>query len=174
MANVKEINGKVERMCAGFEGMLTDVLHKNAVEAEVCVREQLGAGVDGDDHVLRPSYLEDPWFDSPEAGSWRGGARRYMAWKMEITPPYDSSFLGITRRAPETPNLLIDGTFYRSIRATVIEKGLRIGSQGCDFAGDIEGKYGQQIYKIGRWSRKYFLEQYVIPGIEAYFRRIGR
>lgn len=173
MGTIGSANKIVGQLCDGFAPMLTTILHEKASEAEVCIREQLSSGQDGDGRLLRPTYLEDPWFNSPEAGSWRGGADRYMAWKREITPPYDSSWLGIPRRPVDTPNLFIDGTFHRSIRAMPVDKGVRISSQHCEFAPELEMKYGTNIYKMGWWSKKYFVEQYIRRGIEDYFKRFS-
>lgn len=173
MANIIEATKNVEAFVSGFEPMIRDIMARNKKEVQVYITEQLYSGINGNDKPLRPTYLNDPYFKTEEAGQWYRNARGYMTWKNGIRPPYQSSWLGIPRRSPETPNLIITGLFHNSITATPTDKGLKIGSEGVSFSSDIEKKYGQAIYKVGSYARKYFIEKHVKQGIEDYFRKFG-
>lgn len=173
MANIIDAEKAVKQFVEGFEPMIRGVMVAQKKEIQVYITEQLYSGVNGNDKPLRPTYINDPYFKTKESGNWYKNAKGYMQWKKSITPPYASSWLGIPRRSPDTPNLIIRGDFHDSITATPINKGLRIGSEGISFSSDIEKKYGQAIYRVGSYARKYFIEKYIKKGIENYFRKFG-
>lgn len=173
MANIIDAEKNFRMFVDGFEPMIRGIMHAQKKEVQVYITEQLYSGRNGNDKPLRPTYLNDPYFDSPESGGWYKNAKGYMRWKERKTPPYASSLLGIPRRSADTPNLIIRGNFHDSITATPIDKGLRIESVGVSFSGDIEKKYGQAIYKVGSLARRYFFEQYVKQGVADYFRQFG-
>lgn len=171
MANIIEAEKNFNALVEGFESMIRNIMAAQKKEIQIYITEQLYSGINGNDKPLRPTYLNDPYFKSRESGKWYKNARGYMMWKEGITPPYASSWLGIPRRSPDTPNLIIKGDFHNSITAVPFDKGLRIGSVGISFSDDIERKYGQAIYRVGSYARKYFIEKYVKKGIEDYFRK---
>lgn len=173
MANIIEAEKNIRLLVSGFEPMIRDIMIAQKKEIQIYITEQLYSGVNGNDKPLRPTYLNDPYFKSKEAGNWYKNAKGYMAWKESITPPYASSWLGIPRRTPDTPNLIIRGDFHDSITAIPIDNGLKIESVGISFSGDIEKKYGQAIYKVGSYARRYFIEKYIKKGIADYFRKFG-
>lgn len=173
MANIIEAEKNVNALVEGFESMIRNIMAAQKKEVQIYITEQLYSGVNGNDKPLRPTYLNDPYFKSRESGKWYKNARGYMMWKEGITPPYASSWLGIPRRSPDTPNLIIRGDFHNSITAVPFDKGLRIESVGVSFSDDIERKYGQAIYRVGSYARRYFIEKYVKKGIEDYFRKFG-
>lgn len=173
MANIIEAEKNFNAFVEGFEPMISNIMSAQKKEVQIYITEQLYSGLNGNDKPLRPTYLNDPYFKSRESGKWYKNARGYMMWKNRERPPYASSWLGTPRRSPETPNLIIRGDFYNSITAVPFDKGLRIGSVGISFSDDIERKYGQAIYKVGSYARKYFIEKYVKKGIEDYFRKFG-
>lgn len=173
MANIIEAEKNFNALVEGFESMIRNIMAAQKKEVQIYITEQLYSGVNGKDKPLRPTYLNDPYFKSRESGKWYKNARGYMMWKEGITPPYASSWLGIPRRSPDTPNLIIRGDFHNSITAVPFDKGLRIESVGVSFSDDIERKYGQAIYRVGSYAKRYFIEKYVKKGIEDYFRKFG-
>lgn len=173
MANIIEAEKNFNALVEGFESMIRNIMAAQKKEVQIYITEQLYSGVNGKDKPLRPTYLNDPYFKSRESGKWYKNARGYMMWKEGITPPYASSWLGIPRRSPDTPNLIIRGDFHNSITAVPFDKGLRIESVGISFSDDIERKYGQAIYRVGSYAKRYFIEKYVKKGIEDYFRKFG-
>jgi hypothetical protein len=173
MANIIEAEKNVNALVEGFEPMIRNIMAAQKKEVQIYITEQLYSGINGNDKPLRPTYLNDPYFKSRESGKWYKNARGYMMWKEGITPPYASSWLGIPRRSLDTPNLIIRGDFHNSITAVPFDKGLRIESVGVSFSDDIERKYGQAIYRVGSYARRYFIEKYVKKGIEDYFRKFG-
>jgi len=167
MATIKGASDTFQRLNAGFQPMLTQLIQANGMELGGYVREQLWSGLDGDEKELRPTYLTDPYFKERYGSAWRIMAERYADWKMEITPP-SSGRLGFRPRDRVVPNLFIDGTFHRSIMPRNIDGGITFSSQ-VGFATEIEAKYHDTIYKISRTARKHFLDNFVRGAIRNYF-----
>lgn len=167
MATIKGASDTFQRLNAGFQPMLTQLIQANGMELGGYVREQLWSGLDGDEKELRPTYLTDPYFKERYGSAWRIMAERYADWKMEITPP-SSGRLGFRPRDRVVPNLFIDGTFHRSIMPRNIDGGITFSSQ-VGFATEIEAKYHDTIYKVSRTARKRFLDDFVRGAIRTYF-----
>lgn len=170
MGTIFDVQKSVNAMVAGFEDMvLTEMLSADLPDM---VREQLYAGKNGRGKDLRPTYDNDPYFKTDEAGHWKNNADGYKRWKMKIQPPKTGSYLGISRN-PETPNLIIRGNFYESIFAVKSDNGVSIGSEGFAESGDIERKYGQTIYGLMPESRRHLVIYRIHPAIRAYLKRYG-
>lgn len=85
-------------------------------------RDQLWDGKDASGNDITPSYLDDPYFKTKES------AMAYMRWKQKITPNPD--------RKPETPNMYINGAYYKSLK-------LDPGTE--DFSIKTDSALGRQI-----------------------------
>lgn len=79
-----------------------EIIEQHKSEYNELNREQMWDGKDSEDNEIRPSYLEDPFFKGN-----RAMAQHYMEWKQRITPN--------AQRRPESPNLFINGYYYRSL-----------------------------------------------------------
>ena len=166
-----------KRYCEGWrrfadriEGELVQQMHDNKGLFEEFITEQLYSGVNGREEALRPKYSEDPYFQmfkDPKAE-----AERYKKWKQKIQPPA-RSYLGFKPRNADTPNLIIRGDFYASITAIPIAAGIRIVSQGVEFAPDIEKKYGLVIYEISDKARTHYAKYYMLPKINKLMKDCG-
>ena len=130
------------------------------------VREQLESGLDGNEKELQPSYLNDPFFKT------RKEAVKYMRWKERITPPVRSE-LGLRERPVKTPNLRINGYFHNSIQAVRVDGGLKVVSHGVDFAKDVENKYGNALYQLGRTAKRKFYRDHLRRAMKEYYRLFG-
>ncbi|HEY4112188.1 hypothetical protein [Puia sp.] len=97
---------------------------------------------------ISPSYLEDPYFKSPEA------AQRYSDWKDDITPN--------SNRKPGVPNLYINGAFYRSLRIEVSGEVI-ITDSSFPEAADIERKFTTKIFGLGGRYKADFLSDFLKP-----------
>ena len=150
-----------------------DIMVKNKEEFSQYIVEQLWSGINGNDKPLRPTYLNDPYFNTKEAGHWYKNAKGYAAFKQRVAPLMYSSLINAPVSSKGTPNLVITGDFHNSITAVPTDKGLRIESVGISFSNDIEKKYGQAIYKVGSYARKAFMERHIKQGIADYFRKFG-
>lgn len=169
MATIKGASDTFAKLNDGFPSMLARLIQANGMELGGYVREQLWAGLDGNEKELRPTYLTDPYFKERYGSAWRIMAERYADWKMEITPPsMGGGQLGFRPRSREVPNLFIDGTFHRSIMPRNIDGGVTFSSQ-VGFATEIEAKYHDTIYKISRTATKHFLDNFVRGAIREYF-----
>lgn len=159
---------ELAKLAGGFEKMIQNVLVENSEEVGQLIREQLFAGVDGDEKELKPTYINDPYFKEKYGKDWRKKAENYMEWKNDITPPAPSK-VGFRARNKNTPNLIIEGMFYRSIKAEAIPGGLRIGTHGIDFGSDVESKYHNTIFKVSRTANKYFINRVIKNKVSKYF-----
>ena len=147
--------------------MIRGYYGKNREEVSpIYCKNNYGQGINGNDKPLRPTYLNDPYFNTKEAGYWYKNAKGYAAFKQRVAPLMYSSLINAPVSSKGTPNLIITGEFHDSITAVpAIDKGLRIESVGISFSGDIEKKYGQAIYKVGSYARKAFMERHIKQGI---------
>ena len=68
----------------GLEGVVRNELNTHKDKIVGIIQAQMSAGVNGNDQPLRPTYLSDPWFNTEEAGNWKGKAKAYMLWKKNI------------------------------------------------------------------------------------------
>ena len=166
MATIRGAEEMFRRFAEGYGPMVEKVITANRDFAEMAVREQLESGLDGNEKELKPNYLTDPYFKT------RAEAVKYMRWKEALTPPRQSS-LGLRPRAVKTPNLRINGFYHQSIKAVPVAGGVRIGSQGTDFAPGIEHKYGDALYKLGRTARWKFFRDHLRTAMKEYYRRFG-
>lgn len=169
---VKEYSERFKKFADGFGTKVVSVIQQNGDTLTDYVREQLYSGLDGNEKPLRPTYLQDPWFNSPDAGRWQGKAKAYMAWKSHITPSAPS-YIGLPGRPIETPNLIITGVFYDSIHAAPVQGGALITTEGVDFGRDIERKYGSDIFKISPRARYDFLITKLMPEIQNFWNESG-
>lgn len=160
---------ELERLTGGFETMIEKLIVDNQQEVEMLIREQLLSGVDGNEKDLKPTYTSDPYFKERYGKNWRAKAEAYKNWKNDITPPSPSK-IGFRARAIDTPNLIIEGMFHRSIKAEAIPGGLRIGTHGIDFGSDVEQKYHSSIFKVSRTANKYFIKKVIRKNVDRYFR----
>lgn len=166
MATIRGAEEMFRRFSEGYPPMVEKVITANRDVLEADIREQLESGLDGNEKELRPNYLNDPYFKTREE------AEKYMRWKERITPPMQST-LGLRPRAVKTPNLRINGFYHHSIQAVPVAGGVRIGSQGVGFSGEIEGKYGGALYKVGRTARRKFYREHLRTALKEYYRRFG-
>lgn len=171
MGTIFDVQKSLNEISSGFGNMvLNEVLRADVPEI---IREQLYAGKNGRGKNLRPTYDNDPFFKSAEAGPWRNRAKAYKNWKMKVQPPKTGSFLGFAPRSAETPNLIIKGNFHDSIFATKTADGINVGSDGFSQSGDIEQKYGQVIYGLSPQAKRYLAEHRLKPAVNAYFKKYG-
>lgn len=178
---IEEVAGIVGRIADGLEDSCMKCLEDNSGAVLDAVREQLKSGVDGEGSFLEPTYLTDPylvnrkkpWFHKEEeTGKTYIGPQGYLLWKKDITPPEQSQLLGLPPRPEAVPNLFIDGTFHRQIRAR--RKGNAIEITPGDKNGpEIVKKFGDRILGMGDNAIGYFNETFMLPAIESFFKDCG-
>lgn len=156
----------------GFRDTAVKAIQDNGELAKEYIREQLYAGVNGDEQPLRPTYTADPWFDSYEAGIWQGRGEDYMKWKLKIQPPGKTRTGVYPARDGNTPNLIITGEFYGSLTATPMSEGIIIGSDN-PMGADIERKYGSIIFKPGEKVLEHFVLFKLMPRLVLFYQKYG-
>ena len=171
MAGFEEVSRVIHAIASGIEEECVKCMEEHRREVVDCIQEQLYSGLDGTEHLLTPTYDNDPYFN--EDGPWKHKAEKYKHWKESITPPMQSEMLFLPPRPVEVPNLIITGTFYDSIRAERNGSGLHLGSSGFSEGPDIEKKYGEQILTMGDTAKEYFNIMYLRPWISKFFKNSG-
>ena len=167
MGTIKEVSQRVAEINLRLTADLQQILQDNAALAVEMVGEQHEAGLDGYGQPLTPSYLDDPYFN--DTAHPQVAARNYVQWKERITPPQTTWRLMLPPRAPETPNLRINGYYRRTISATPISGGLRIGTDDM-LGGAVTAKYGDdRLYKLGVEARTYIAEEIIMPFLRQLF-----
>lgn len=154
-----------------FEEAGEKAIQENSSLFPSFIREQLNAGLRGDDIELRPNYLNDPFFNEP--GQWYHNARGYMRWKEWLTPPERGQLLFLPPRQIMVPNLRVTGPFHESITAKKIKGGVHIVSEGFTDGPDIEKKYGSVIFKPGTVARRYFINNILLPKLYYNYKRFN-
>lgn len=110
-------------------------------------RAQLFDGKTRTGEDIRPSYFEDPYFQTPQA------AQRYSDWKDRVTPSL--------RRTKGTPNLYINGYYYSSLGAKVSSNGVEITTN--NFGNEITQKYGPNLYGLNKEGMDDYKSLYFNP-----------
>lgn len=158
MADIKRAQEEFVRRMTGVTSGLVKIIQDNRTLVAGYISDQLYSGVDGNEKELAPDYLHDPYFNKWGKRADRV-ARGYMAWKMRITPPV-RSFIGLDPRKPNVPNLYINGHYHSRITVNAKQGGVSIGNS-AGFAGEIEAKYGSDIYKVSPTATKHFIDEHV-------------
>ena len=175
MATISEISAKIERLNREFDPTIKNTLSQSKELMSALVKDQLMAGMDEEGKPLRPSYLDDPYFKD-KAKSDKGArylAKRYMDWKEQLYPPESTFMLGLRPRDVKTPNLIIIGTYHRSITAVVTKDSIKVESMGFYAGDDIEKKYGKKILGLSKEARSYLIRVKLNPAIAKLFKDVG-
>lgn len=171
MADFDGLYRVIHSIASGFEEECIKCMDENKNVLIDCIQEQLYSGLDGTEHLLKPTYDNDSYFNEP--GPWQDQAERYKHWKERITPPLRGEMLYLPPRPVEVPNLFITGTFYDSIFAQRTDSGLRFETKGFKDGPSIERKYGEQVLGVGDTAKEYFNIMYLCPWLERFFSECG-
>lgn len=168
MATIFELSKNFKRLINGFEKEALSCMAENIPIFEEYVREQLFHGINGRGKPLRPTYPNDEFFRSPDAGRWKKNGKGYMNWKMQLQPNNKgTNYLNLSPKKNDTPDLYIRGDFHKSIKGKATEKGVMIGSN-ASFAGDVERKYGNIIYGLSPEAKRRYIDTKLYPRLKSY------
>ena len=168
MATIFELSKNFKSLINGFEKEALSCMAENIPIFEEYVREQLFHGIGGDGRPLRYTYLNDPFFRSPDAGRWKNNAKGYMYFKNNVLPHKSgTTYLNLPPKKKSAPDLYIRGDFHKSIKGKATEKGVMIGSN-VSFASDIESKYGNIIYGLSPEAKKRFIDTKLYLRLKSY------
>ena len=144
MEKIKRLIDNLNRLGDVKNDVIVTVLTDKQENIVNQVRSQLMDGMDGGGKGLRPTYLEDRFFKT------RQQAIGYMNWKQKITPN--------SRRAPESPNLFING-FFHSLLFLKVEKDQAMVTTSDSFGNNIVEKYGQSAFGVNNL----FIQEEIFP-----------
>ena len=137
---------------------VSEIMRNDNGDLRELVKDQLYAGLDGDEKDLRPTYFEDPYFKS------RASAENYSKWKDALSQRGESIF---APRKRGTPNLIITGTaFYNRIRVDVTDE-IIVKSSGL--SDKLIRKYGESILKLSKTAIGYYIEEKLFNKLKKRF-----
>jgi hypothetical protein len=139
--------------------VLMPVLEKYLPEMEKDNRDNLWDGKTSLGANITPTYLTDPYFKSQKQ------AMGYAKWKSSPGYMKDSS------RSFETPNLYIDGTFYREINAVVTSLGIEFNAE-TSLGSAIQAKFGNKVLGITDEDWKPISEKVIPEYIDALLQKL--
>jgi hypothetical protein len=148
----------IKNLIRNFQALNTDIICEQSVDAtkEALLDEnkvQLFDGKLKTGNDLSPTYLEDPYFKTPEA------AQRFSDWKDRITPN--------SNRRRGVPNLFIDGTFYGTWSITVDGNIIRRTST-FHSADAILSVFTPDIFGLGGLYKSYYLNESLRPTFKKF------
>lgn len=123
---------------------------------ENAIRDQLYDGKNSLGEDITPSYLDDPFFKSPEQ------ALAYSKWKDKITPN--------PNRKTHTPNLFINGYFHSTINLKVTKEEIIYDTNA--FGKEIIAKYGDKLLGMGPITKEVFIEDLFYPRLKKIITQI--
>lgn len=140
--------------------MVDNIVSENKDVLLFLNRDQMLLGRDADGNILSPSYLQDPYFKTPEA------AKNYANMKYNLEPVHNSLISNNTLLFPAkgriTPNLIVTGLFQDHLYITTGGGKYDIGSTYID-SSDIDRKYKGKVFGLAPQSRNYFWLEYIKP-----------
>lgn len=102
-------------------------------------QKQLLAGKNNDGSNVKPDYA----------------SQKYAEFKQQIAPN--------SERGLYTPNLYLTGNFYSTFFVLAMNGIVTYGSDGD--VNDLEGKYGSKIFGLTGESKKFYIENYLLPKV---------
>lgn len=106
------------------------------------IKAQIDSGIRGNGAELRPTYMEDPFFSTPEdAQKW---IRKYRKFDTNSYPQW-----GLATRKVNTPNLNITGRLFFDFITADNQNGLvEIQAVGSPIEAELRAKYGDDILSL--------------------------
>jgi hypothetical protein len=149
---IKDYKNNAIRVKELLPDTINDALFQNQSKIISLNQEQLydGKAVDGND--IHPLYSEDSFFKTQTQ------AQGYIKWKQKITP--NSS------RNPDSPNLMINGYFYRSLKLILDAGNVFIVSLSAGSIGEtISTKY-KNIFGLNKVNQEKVNNEIIYPSIK--------
>lgn len=156
MATILAMKKRFEEFHQRTDEIIYGVMKENEQDLNDVNLEQIYSGKDNKGENLRPSYLEDPYWNTHKFRGQTGlqAAQAYSNWKDEITPN--------PLRNPGYPNLFINGYYHSKRRVLISPGGEIIHDDSASFGDDIKRKY-PNLDGLGGRFKTIFLKQYVQP-----------
>lgn len=145
--NVEEMPSVISKVVATYKDVL---LSAN--------RDQMLLGRDADGNELGPSYLQDPYFDTPAE------AQAYARMKYALESLHRMRLWNPFQLFPDkdrnTPNLIVTGPFQDSMFINTSSTSYTIGSTYIA-SSDINTKYKGRIFGLAPESKQYFWTEFL-------------
>lgn len=161
---IREIIRRIETLKSRISDVpekVNEVVLRNEEVLLSLNRDQMLLGRDAEGNVLTPSYLEDPYFDTPEQ------AEAYAGMKYRLESEHRSRIENPTiypDKDRDTPNLIVTGPFQDNMFILVERDSFLLGSTYAD-TRDIDAKYGNRVFGMAPASREYFYKHFIRPAL---------
>lgn len=118
------------------------------------IKAQIDSGIKGDGSELRPTYMDDPFFQSAdEAQKW---IRKYRKYEVKSYPQWN-----LPTRSVNTPNLNITGSlFFDYITADSNNGYVEIQAVGSPIEAELRAKYGDDILSLSPQVKAVIFERF--------------
>lgn len=148
MPTLKEIANAVRSTADRIPTIVGIIITPYLPIVDELIKDQLRAGIDGNGIALTPSYLDDPFFTTPQK------ATAYMMFKSRL--PLMQEYGIFPMKDEKTPNLTISGgDFYNYIRSEVQNDELIIKADGSPIFGELQAKYGAYTLELHEKSKEW-------------------
>jgi hypothetical protein len=131
-------------------------------------RDQLLSGRNINNTLLSPTYLDDDYFNTPEAKRKGQTAKNYARAKSLLLAGHNARIKhnGLYPAKPENvPNLIVTGPFQDGMFINVTDRVYYVGSS-YDDSGDIQAKYSYLVFGFAPPSVVYFYNKYIFPEVK--------
>lgn len=160
MVSIKSISDKllaISEVLNNMEEIVSEVTMVNSEELVSLNRDQMLYGRDAEGNEFTPSYLNDPYFKTPEK------AKKYAEYKEKLLDRHNA-LIEHPGLFPEknlnTPNLIVTGPFQDALYIDTGEKTYTIGSKYSQGSA-INDKYNNKVFGHSDAAKNYFFNYYI-------------
>ncbi|MDR1562257.1 MAG: hypothetical protein LBS54_04110 [Dysgonamonadaceae bacterium] len=167
---VKGLKDKIEAFNKALKPAINEEVHRTRDVILSLNQDQLLYGRNADGELLKPDYMDDPYFEGDKEK-----ALNYLNGKINLEDMHESLIrfpeLNLFTGKPRgTPNLIINGAWFMNhLFINVGEGTYTIGSYGIK-EGDISKKYNNRTYGLAPPSRRHYYFEYLRPVIEQLWK----
>lgn len=160
MYSIQSISDKLRSVSTNIgniETIVSDAVTVYSQDLLTLNRDQILFGRDLNGNEFLPSYLNDPYFDTPEE------AAKYAAKKEELIGTHNSRIVNKGLFPPKginTPNLIVTGPFQDHLYIDTNNKSYTIGSSYID-SESINEKYNNNVFGLSEIAKNYFFTYYI-------------
>lgn len=157
---IQRLISKVEKIQKNIErvgDVVGDVVSERQDVILSLNKDQMLLGRDAEGSVLSPSYLNDPYFKTPNQ------AQRYAGMKYSLESKHRAMIENPTlypSKDKNTPNLIVTGPFQGGMFIRSSVDSFTIGSTYRD-SGEIDSKYRGVVFGLSPESKEFFYNHYL-------------
>jgi hypothetical protein len=161
-----------------FHSTLNDAVSSEAAQTSDVIlalnRDQMLYGRDALGNVLKPDYLDDPYFQKFKDPLKKAVQYKKMKIALEDLHYNRIGFQSIQLfpdKSPDTPNLLVNGNWFMNyLFINISKEGYEVSSTG-QVTSDIEQKYGK-VFGLAPASKTYYWNGFLRRALLEHYEKI--